>query len=100
MNRYLDSDTVLHTLCEGFDRTSVPKAYPGVKQTIEAWLDEIPAADVAPVRRGRWVATDRVGMVSGWKCSVCDAPCMRSSFNKVARSPYCPNCGAKMETGV
>lgn len=60
----------------------------------EIW--KIPTADVAPVVRGRWLTWDekfpekaaekRLGVF----CSVCGN---REDFS----SPYCPNCGAKME---
>lgn len=53
-------------------------------------LDDIPAADVAPVRHGRWVDNGIPdSMLSG--CSVCGFTCGSSSFF------YCPNCGAKMD---
>lgn len=52
-----------------------------------------PAADVAPVRHARW--KDRHMYINGgcikrWDCTVCECPENR-------RSPYCPNCGAKMD---
>ena len=64
-------------------------------------VEYFPAADVAPVRHGRWIETDRFIMdgkskVYGWECTVC---------KRFTRSPfvdswnYCPNCGAKMFRG-
>ena len=52
-------------------------------------LSEIPAADVAPVRHGRWINC-------GWsvRCSICDFDMPFSTRN------YCPNCGAKMDKEV
>ena len=47
----------------------------------------IQAADVAPVRHGRWIVTDVV------TCSECQV-FTRSEF--VGRWKYCPNCGARM----
>ena len=53
-------------------------------------FDEIPAADVAPVRHGRWDENGR--------CTNCGghAPfwCMASTYYK---SPWCHECGAKMD---
>ena len=48
------------------------------------------AADVEPVRHGRWI--DVRGEASGmnWKCSKC---CKRV----MPKYPYCPNCGATMD---
>ena len=49
----------------------------------------IPAADVEPVRHGRWVDNEIPdSMLSG--CSACGFSCGAYSFR------YCPNCGAKM----
>ena len=77
---------------EGFDR--------GLDRAQRAILDA-PAADVAPVRHGRWVQVicheefedgfvDRVREC----CSVCHAPNGRRTTN------YCPDCGAKMDGGT
>ena len=48
---------------------------------------KIPSADVEPVVRGHWLA---VGKNLGVFCSVCGN---HSDYS----SPYCANCGAKME---
>lgn len=58
----------------------------------EQLLDEIPAADVAPVVHGRWVTHYRSGtpVAEGYVSTCCDM------WNK-RKSPYCPNCGAKMD---
>ena len=54
------------------------------------YLYELPTADVAPVRHGRWVDNGIPdSILSG--CSVCGFTCGSSSFF------YCPNCGAKMD---
>jgi hypothetical protein len=50
-------------------------------------IRELPAADVAPVVHARWI--DRDGKT--W-CSRCDAS------NKQYKPPYCPHCGAKMDS--
>ena len=48
------------------------------------------AADVSPVRHGRWeTITDPYGRIEGWLCE-----CGRESKEKCS---YCPNCGAKMD---
>ena len=52
------------------------------------------AADVAPVRHGRWI---KVGYACGeteWKCSACKETEWRTS---ASRLKYCPFCGAKMD---
>lgn len=57
-------------------------------------IDQIPAADVAPVVHGRWVTHYRSGtpVAEGYVSTCCDM------WNK-RKSPYCPNCGAKMDGG-
>ena len=52
------------------------------------------AADVAPVRHGRWI---KVGYTCGeteWQCSACKETEWRTS---ASRLKYCPFCGAKMD---
>lgn len=55
-------------------------------------LNQFPAADVAPVRHGRWILYYNGGTDKGeFYCSVCNAG---STHNK---NPFCYNCGAKMD---
>ena len=72
----------------------------------EQLLDEIPAADVAPVVRGRWVHITRYNegerMIE--TCSRCrnrgEVRSIRTEFGIwEIDSPRCPNCGAKMDGG-
>ncbi|MEE0408407.1 MAG: hypothetical protein UDO37_06430 [Oscillospiraceae bacterium] len=59
----------------------------------EQLLDEIPAADVAPVVHGRWVCVHKIDPISGYRCSKC------RRIVGFDLTPYCPNCGAKMDGG-
>ena len=54
---------------------------------IQQVIADAPAADVAPVRRGKW--TDEP---LGLYCSECGHPI---DFHE--KTPFCPMCGAKME---
>ena len=74
---------------EGFDR--------GLDRAQRAILDA-PAADVAPVRHGRWVQVIvHVEFEDGFVdkveecCSACHEP------NGRRCTYFCPNCGAKMD---
>ena len=51
----------------------------------------IPAADVAPVRHGRWVKEKRDVLIH-WHCSAC----RECYFLDVPNAKYCPHCGCKM----
>ena len=57
-------------------------------------LDEMPAADVAPVRHGCWVK-EKSDVLIHWYCSVCE----KCYFLEEPNADYCPNCGAKMDGG-
>lgn len=58
-------------------------------------IKAIPAADVRPVVRGRWVK--KHDDVCYWhECSECGVRLPRNYWGFVWESLYCPNCGAKM----
>ena len=57
---------------------------------IEAMLSDLPAADVAEVRHGRWIREKWPSGTHKIKCSEC-----REWNGK--QSNYCPNCGARMD---
>ena len=64
-------------------------------------IAKIPAADVVEVRNGRWIA-DKEDVEWGnylirYRCSECkERPHFDKDKYKFILSPYCPNCGAKM----
>lgn len=52
-------------------------------------VKHLPAADVEPVRYGRWDEDQR--------CSECGTPAPQAYWEPDCwKSPYCPECGAKM----
>ena len=51
-------------------------------------IKSILAADVAPVRRGRWIEEDGIQI-----CSECGEEHEWEDY----RAPYCDTCGAKMD---
>ena len=55
-------------------------------------IDNAPAVDAEPVRRGEWIPKTYSISV----CSVCEQP----HFAHVESWNYCPNCGAKMDAEV
>lgn len=60
-------------------------------------INEIPAADVAPVVHGHFVHDGPrfAGGVDWWHCSNCG----RLASGVETHFDYCPNCGAKMDGG-
>lgn len=61
-------------------------------------LKAIPAADVRPVVRGRWVKSKMSawGYRQWYECSECGEPVF-PSYGHPARTNFCHNCGAKMK---
>jgi hypothetical protein len=61
------------------------------------YIERLPAADVAPVRHGRWIKdeffSDEVN--NGEKCSQCGE--LIGWFGNLPK--YCPGCGALMDGG-
>lgn len=60
---------------------------------IEAMLSDLPAADVAEVRHGRWFFK----YPNGWACSRCGEWGLMIDNRGICKSSYCPNCGARMD---
>lgn len=61
-------------------------------------VDSLPAADVAPVRHGRWLTTD--AYPHHLYCSVCYKTYAKNAkwVNELdLPTNYCPNCGALMD---
>lgn len=81
MAEYLERETaVMRLMQDGCSAKNV--------QTIMA----LPAADVAPVRHGRWVTHYRSGttVAEGYVSTCCDM------WNN-RKSDFCPNCGAQID---
>lgn len=62
---------------------------------------ELPAADVAPVRHGRWITWEEAGndipSPHRHECSACHDAAQVLVNGVELLSDYCPNCGAKMD---
>ena len=87
-------------MAEYIDREAFKKEYlcfgylPEMKETE---FDAFPAADVAPVRHGKWVDA----LVRDWRCSECGKQVPKQvhfdGYCYDDKLPYCPKCGAKMD---
>lgn len=60
---------------------------------------DLPAADVAPVRHGKWIS--RVDTDTPmYECSVCGARVVKGLYEYNNPNKYCYHCGAKMDLEV
>lgn len=99
MAEYVKKDDVLAILRDLWRGT-----YKGIpvysEEIVKAVKDvcAIPAADVAPVRHGRWIFEPD----GGTRCSECNKRVrdVTGGLNEpvdLSELPYCPKCGAKTE---
>lgn len=67
----------------------------GVK--VDKMARQFPAADVAPVRHGRWVLdSEKSEYFEFYKCSECGRGLVLFADETTTEYPYC-NCGAKVD---
>ena len=102
MNEYIKREDALAICQRAYEERLRMHDYCGdtVAWNIGGDIKSLPAADVEPVRRGRWIGK-RLDNFKKYQvtCSECgwigienyDSYVDPSDFN------YCPNCGAKME---
>ena len=83
-------------------RAHVCHAYTKGLNLLLAYIDVIPAADVEPVRHGRWIQTKN----GDFACSLCGYTVRGEPMNyppdgqmmlRVTGHHYCGDCGAKMD---
>ena len=79
---YIDREEALSAIKQAFEKGERPSLY----------IKSIPAADVTPVRHGRWVNTHSDSEFA--QCSLCKYPVYAAWIWNLTN--YCPNCGAKM----
>lgn len=91
---YIDDDFLISKVTEKYrySKGEARKAYRDVIDMICA----APTADVQEVKHGKWCKSDIPN--EKFVCSVCGGACWYYDYKgEVARSNYCPNCGAKMD---
>ena len=90
MDEYINREAVY----EYFDKCNSenPKWTPSRVKTL---ISRQKAADVAPVRHGRWIIDSVGGKIA---CSDCG--CIYLGYNGRLIPYYCPKCGAKMDEEV
>ena len=85
MAEYIDREAAREALYQAIKMPSNSALW----KTVNYVINTLPAADVRPVRHGRWVSGD-MPTYGGFKCSVCGKNTVHYKAN------YCPNCGARM----
>ena len=65
----------------------------GIESVLE-YVENLPAADVAPVRHGHWCWDGRFRA-----CSICGSYVEFTETLGASHWKYCPHCGAKMYGG-
>lgn len=68
-----------------------------IAQTLQRYVKRAPAADVVPVRHGRWEFLGPNRLVKECMCGTCSACKIRSKY--ITNIGLCPNCGARMDGG-
>ena len=102
MKEYIEKAAVEKFIEDGLNNPDKNKAFGHDAIEIMAEIHYMPAADVAPVRHGRWIEDERTYPGPGLKnnlCSVCGeiAGSWKEGLEPGRKWAYCPNCGALME---
>ena len=102
MNEYIKKEALMFALCkEIIGDGDYYNGKDDMQDEIRDMVSRFPAADVAPVRHGRWETID----ASTWRWSHDGARAVhrvKYRHNECGRvvqkkEPYCPNCGCKMD---
>ena len=93
MSDYIKREDAKRGLCEWATNLLDPRFL--IKDDAMCVLDNIPAAEVAPVVHGRWIS-DGDGYHWTYNCSIC---AWKDGYPFNERHNFCPNCGARMDGG-
>ena len=93
--RLIDANALLDEVSEMYINHFADSSYQFIHDFVKGMCKRVqkaPTIDAVEVVHGRWVFENNPYMRDSWlyRCTACDA---RSGDN----SPYCPNCGAKMD---
>ena len=89
MHEYIEREAAVKVAEKyGLANGSALGRHTGLADCIASEIADIPAADVAPVRHGRWVCVD-TDTEQFFLCNRCKK-------KEYWESNYCPECGAKM----
>lgn len=86
MNRYIDVNELQENICKRVSNSAI-------RGWLNAIINDISAADVAPVMHGHWIKYAKYSFGTMYDCSICNDRILDNGHSW----HYCPNCGAKMD---
>ena len=95
MNDYISREAMLKNLTADLEHHSDegdPRTHLVMRRFIK-YVEDFPAADVQPVKRGRWEYVRNVKLSGTIKLCECNQ-CHNKIFGGLS---YCGNCGARMD---
>ena len=109
MAEYIEREAAVNVAEKyGLANGSALGRHTGLADCIASEIADIPTADVAPVRHGRWVFGKDLpyswGQILKNKYHLYCSECLEQAFNRSedndpdfdVDTSYCPNCGSKM----
>lgn len=105
MAEYIEREALLEDIQAAVENGGMGGMVAGA---LKRYVTRVPAADVAPVRSGRWIGCN--GEIVDWDennpgcprhscfCSICKS-WLTASDELPVIAYFCPNCGAKMNVG-
>ena len=91
MDEYIERELAIEALSRG----------EGCGNVCRRAIERILAADVAPVRHGRWIEPTRLYYgAKQYECSLCYSDTFWKKHSITEKYPYCPNCGCRMDGGA
>ena len=101
MAEYIEREAVYEKAYWHGEHPDVGNPFPDGVDAIDIKdVDAIPAADVAPVRHGRWIEPQRLYYgAKQYECSLCYSDIFWKKHSITEKYPHCPNCGCRMDGG-
>lgn len=92
MTRYIDAEETIRRIDLFIEGGSVFKS---VLRSIKRLINNVPTADVVEVVHGEWeLAGEQFHIEKVYLCTACRN---YEAWGEYEKTPYCPNCGAKMD---
>ena len=93
MAEYIERDAAIRALLN-----DSPEQVSYSRENAADCIRYMDAADVVPVRHGRWIEPSRLYYgAKQYECSLCCSDTFWNKHSITVKYPHCPNCGATME---